>query len=169
MTQPTTTHASFTIERHYSSDRAEVFRAFSDPTIKQRWFAEGPGFQLGSYTLDFRIGGRETSTFRVDSPGFSSDEIRYDAYIFDLVEGFRLTSGYSMSNVGVPFSASLMTITLESVDGGTRLVHTEHVAFFDGSDGVAMRESGTRQLLERLAEELGEAGQAVIWGGAGDG
>lgn len=159
------THDSFTIERSYRSAPTKVFQAFADPTIKRRWFAEGPGFIVNSYDLDFRVGGRETAAFRVETADFRSDEIRNDTYIFDIVDQRRIVYAYSMANVGVPFSASLVTVLLEeNADGGTALTFHEQATFFEGSDGVSMRETGTRQLLERLAEELGEESVTVDWG-----
>lgn len=164
-TRSETVHDSFVIERVYRAEPAKVFRAFADPEVKRRWYAEGPGFIVDSYSLDFRVGGRETGAFRVESEGFKSDEIRNDTYYFDIVEGERIVYGYSMSNEGVPFSASLSTVSLESTpDGGTKLTFHEQCTFFKNADGIRMRETGTRQLLERLAEELGEDSVEVDWG-----
>jgi len=157
-------HDSFTIERKYKSSLEKVYQAFTDPTIKRRWYAEGPGFIVDSYSLDFRVGGKETGAFRIDNPDFKSDEIRNDIYYFDIVEGARIVYGYSMSNEGTPFSASLSTILFESDPvGGTKLTFHEQVTFFGTADGVKMRETGTRQLLEKLAEELGEESEKIDW------
>ncbi|HLU82424.1 MAG TPA: SRPBCC domain-containing protein [Trueperaceae bacterium] len=164
-TKPTTVHDSFTVARSYRSSLEKVYQAFVDPTIKRSWYAEGPGFIVDSYSLDFRVGGKETGAFRVDNPDFKSEEIRNDTYYFDIVEGERIVYGYSMSNAGRPFSASLSTITFEREgDGGTRLTLHEQITFFEGSDGVAMRTTGTRQLLEQLAAELGEDSVEIAWG-----
>jgi uncharacterized protein YndB with AHSA1/START domain len=156
-------HESFTIERRYESSAARVFAAFSDPAQKKRWFAEGPGSSLDEYSLDFRVGGREFSRFRVDSPEFSSEAITNDTYYFDIMDGQRIIFGYSMANMGTPFSASLTTITFEPAGDGTKLTHTEQVAFLDGSDGLMMREAGSRMLYERLAEFLGEQFTEIEW------
>lgn len=162
------THDSFTIERRYRSAPAKVYEAFADPEIKRRWYVEGPGFIVGSYTPDFRVGGTETSAFTVDAGDFKSAEIRNDTYYFDIVAEQRIVYAYSMSNVGVPFSASLSTVLFEeNEEGGTTLTFHEQVTFFEGADSVRMRETGTRQLLERLAEELGEESVPVDWGHAG--
>jgi len=163
--KPQATHDNFTIERRYRSAPAKVFEAFADPAIKRRWYVEGPGFIVDSYTPDFRVGGKETSAFTVDAGDFKSDEIRNDTYYFDIVDQRRIVYAYSMSNVGVPFSASLSTVLFEeNEEGGTTLTFHEQVTFFEGADSVRMRETGTRQLLERLAEELGEQSAPVDWG-----
>ena len=40
----TVNHSTFVIERTYPASPQQVFRAFSDPGRKRRWFAEGEGF-----------------------------------------------------------------------------------------------------------------------------
>lgn len=162
----TTVHDSFTIERKYRSRPEKVFKAFADADIRRRWYVEGPGFIVGSYHLDFKVGGKETASFTVDNPEFSSAEIRNDTYFFDIIENARIVYAYSMANEGSPFSASLATILMgeDGDDGGTDLIFHEQVTFFEGADGVKMRETGTRQLLERLAEELDEESVKVDWG-----
>jgi hypothetical protein len=46
--------------------------------MKRRWFAEGEGWSIDEYKLDFRQGGSEVSRFRYqDGP-----EIRYDAAFY---------------------------------------------------------------------------------------
>lgn len=156
-------HESFTIERRYRASIDDVWQAFADPAIKRRWFAEGDGFEVLDYGLEFRVGGREHGRFRVvDAPvplGVISNETRY----FDIQAKQRIASAYSMSNDGVPFSVSLVTITFAPDAGGTRLTFCETATFFEGADGRAMRESGTRSLLEALAKELGEESREVEW------
>lgn len=166
-TNETPPHATFTVERSYRSSPARVFGAFSDAASKRTWFAEGPTFELDEYTLDFRVGGREFSSFRVSNPGFESAAITNDTYYFDISEGQRIVFGYSMANVGVPFSVSLTTITLTPSGSGTMLTHSETVQFLDGSDGLRMREWGTRSLYEHLARHLGEKfdAEALVWKG----
>ena len=61
----TTTHASFVIEHRYGAAPQRVFAAWADPAAKRAWFAEGEGWDIRSFELDFREGGREASRFRV--------------------------------------------------------------------------------------------------------
>jgi uncharacterized protein YndB with AHSA1/START domain len=60
----TTSHGSFIIERRYNAAPERVFAAWSDAKAKRTWFAEGEGWDIKSYELDFREGGAETSKFR---------------------------------------------------------------------------------------------------------
>lgn len=152
----TTTHESYTIERRYRAAPAKVFAAFAEPAVKRRWFLD-EATAIGEMEIDFRVGGREVSTFRANPPGLAAMEIRNDTVYFDILPERRIVFAYSMANHGVPFSASLATIVLEELDGGTRLNYTEQAAFFEGSDGARMRKDGWTALLERLAAELGEA------------
>ncbi|HZW27325.1 MAG TPA: SRPBCC domain-containing protein [Trueperaceae bacterium] len=158
-------HDSFTVQRRYRSGVQAVWRAFADPEVKRRWFAEGEGFEVLEYGLDFRVGGREHGSFKVlNAPvplGVVSNETRY----FDIREGRRIAAAYSMSNDGVPFSVSLVTVTFEPDGDGTLVTHHESATFFEGADGVGMRERGTRSLLESLAKELGEEAAQVAWRG----
>lgn len=152
------THGSFTIERVFRSEPSKVFRAFSDPDRKRRWFAEGPGFHLDSFDMDFRVGGEETSRFRFvgDKPIAEGTPCHNDTVYMDIVPDRRIVIAYSMSFGGAPFSASLATMEFLAEGSGTRLVLTEQAAFFEGGDGIEMREQGTRELLGQLATELGE-------------
>ena len=154
-TQRTVTHASFTIERSYSKPPERVFAAFSDPAKKRRWFAEGEGFEIQKFEMDFRVGGREHCSFRVtaDSPvkGASmSNETVYQ----DIVPNQRIVLAYTMNNGGKPFSASLATIELLPDGGGTHVVFTEQAAFFENADGPKIREQGWNELLKRLEKEI---------------
>lgn len=149
-------HDTFTITRDYGVSPERLFQAFADPEQKRRWFAEGEGYKVDSYQLDFRVGGSETSAFRVETPEFTSEEIRNDTYFLDIVPDRRIVTAYTMSNVGVPFSASLQSVTLTPTEGGTRLTLVEQVTFMEGSDGTELRREGTELLLASLARELGE-------------
>jgi hypothetical protein len=48
----------------------------------------------------------------------------------------------------------LTTIELKAEGELTRLVLTEHGAFFDGRDSAAQRRQGTGSLLDELSREL---------------
>ncbi len=158
MSDPAVTHGTFTIVRAFKSAPAKVFNAFSDPARKRRWFAEGPGFHLDSFDMDFQVGGKETSRFRfvADRPIAEGTRCTNDTVYMDIVPDSRIVISYSMSLAGNPFSVSLATMEFLPDGAGTRLVFTEQAAFFPGGDGIEMREAGTRELLGQLSAELGE-------------
>ena len=51
-------HSTFSIERIYPHAPARVFFAHADQSMKRRWFAEGEGWSIDEYMLDFRLNGR---------------------------------------------------------------------------------------------------------------
>jgi uncharacterized protein YndB with AHSA1/START domain len=78
-TQNSVIHSTFSIERIYPHTPGRVFFAHADQAMKRRWFAEGDGWSIDEYKLDFRLDGSEVSRFRYqDSP-----EVRYDAAFYD--------------------------------------------------------------------------------------
>jgi uncharacterized protein YndB with AHSA1/START domain len=152
-------HATFAIERTYPAAPARVFRAFADQGTKRRWFAEGAGFEVQDFTLDFRVGGREVAAFRFQGnapPGgpaagaIITNETTYQ----DIVPARRIVFAYTMTIDGKRISASLATVELTREGDGTRLLFTEQAAFFDGGDGAKMREQGWVGLLAQLGEAL---------------
>jgi uncharacterized protein YndB with AHSA1/START domain len=140
---------SFTLEREYRSAPERTFRAFADPVLKAQWFA-GPSDEweeLGA-GLDFREGGREFNEGRFHG-GIVS---RFDAYYHEIVPNERIVYNYEMLIDGEKLSVSLATIEFEPTpSGGTRITITEYGVWFrSGDTDPAMREQGTRELLESL-------------------
>ncbi len=150
MTLPSVTHATFVIERRYAASPPELFRAFADPALKERWFGGGEGWEDISYELDFRLGGSEHSSAR--QPGGPAHV--YDARFLNIVPERRIVSSYVMHLDETPISVSLATVTLEPIADGTRLVYTEQGAFLDGQDKVEQREAGCAWLLDQLGAVL---------------
>ncbi len=148
----TVTHDTFVIERTYGASPARVFRAWSEPAAKARWFAgaEAPG---NGYDLDFRVGGRETSRGGPpDGPIYL-----FDARYHEIVDGERLVFTYDMFADGTCISVSVTTVELRAEGTGTRLIYTEQGAYFDGHDTPAQRRHGTGELLDALGMSLERA------------
>lgn len=153
----TTSHGSFIIERRYNAAPERVFAAWSDPKAKRAWFAEGEGWDIKSYELDFREGGTETSKFRFLKGEETFGEETWfgnDTVFNEIIANTRIIFTYSMDRNGARFSVSLASVELHAADKGTRLVLSEHGAFFDGADGIKMREEGWRDLLGKLEDFL---------------
>ena len=148
--QSSVVHSTFSIERTYPSTPARVFAAFSNQETKRRWFAEGEGWEVDEFTVDFRVGGREVARFRFKGGAPMGNDTVY----LDIVPDRRIVLAYTMTVGGTRISVSLATVEIAPAGDGTHLVYTEQGAFFDGTDGAKRRESGCRMLLERLGEEL---------------
>jgi uncharacterized protein YndB with AHSA1/START domain len=146
----TVAHETFAIERTYEVPLAQVFRAWSDPELKARWFA-GSAEALGAgYELDFRIGGHEVN--RGGPPG--GPLFTYDSEYRDIVPEQRIVYTYEMYADENRLSVSVATVEFNHQEETTHLVLTEQGVFLDGHDTAAQREEGTRGLLESLARFL---------------
>ena len=142
----------FTIERRFRQTPAQTFRAFADPELKHRWFGVPEGWTDTNLELDFRVGGSELSVGR--DPGGTLHEFR--SRYHDIVDGERIVFAYDLLLDGRLLSVSLTTVEVRPDADGTRLVFTEHGAFFDDLEDPAEREHGTGLLLDGLAAFLGE-------------
>lgn len=153
-------HGSFTIEQDYPAPPERVFRAFSDPALKARWFGAPEQRGDARSSFDFRVGGSETNHFTYSDEHVEGTPLppgstgTFHAEYFDIVPDRRIVLAYEMIINGVRISVSLQTIELAATVDGTRLTLTEHGAFLEQSDGVALREHGTRELLTALGASL---------------
>ena len=151
MTDPTTIHDTFIIERRYAKPVATVFAALSDPALKRLWYAQ----TAETFDMDFREGGREytLSYLGADTP-FPGAPMVSDAIYQDIVPDRRIVLVQTMSLGGRHISSALLTFELLAEDGGTTLVCTHQAAFYEGSGGPDMRKHGWNALFDRLDQEL---------------
>jgi uncharacterized protein YndB with AHSA1/START domain len=151
MPERTVTHGSFTLERTFDVAPTRVFKAFSDPQIKQRWFGNTDDWENGPHALDFRVGGEETASGRPPGGGPMST---YKAIYQDIVPDERIVITYDMWLDQTLISVSLATFEFKSQGSGTHLVMTEQDAFLDGYDDKGGREEGSRLILDALEREI---------------
>ena len=52
-------HDTFTLDRTYDAAPEEVWRAWTDPELRPRWFHGPEGWQVLERKLDLRVGGNE--------------------------------------------------------------------------------------------------------------
>lgn len=150
MRERSVTHSTFVIERSYPVLPERVFAAFSDPTKKRRWFAEGEESKVEEFEMDFRVGGTERARFRSkDGHVFTNDTVYRD-----ILPNRRIVLAYNMSVGDKRISSSQSTIEFLKKDRATDLIFTEQGAFFEGADGAQIREQGWRLIFERLAKHL---------------
>jgi uncharacterized protein YndB with AHSA1/START domain len=150
MTGPSTVHDTFVIERGYDVPPQQVFKAWSEPAIKARWFAGSPDALGAGYELDFRVGGRELN--RGGPPG--GPVYTYEAQFHDIVAGERIVFTYELYADDRRLSVSVTTVEFRADGDGTHLVFTEQGVFLDGLDTSAQREEGTLGILASLGRAL---------------
>lgn len=150
MTEEFTHHATFVIERLYAATPARVFKAFSDPQAKARWFAGPDDWVAGLREADFRVGGRE----RLSGGPKGGTIHTFDAIYQDIVANERIIYSYDMHLDEKRISVSLATVEFKPAGSGTRLIFTEQGVFLDGYDDAGSREQGTRGLLDKLEAHL---------------
>ena len=150
MSERSTTHDTFVIERVYPAAPARVFAAWATPEVKRRWFVGPDNMESSNHELDFRVGGRET----VSSATSGGPVYSYSAVYHDIVPGERFISTYEMYEDDARISVSVATVEFRAEGTGTRLVMTEQGVFLDGVDKVENRDGGTRGLLDNLGAEL---------------
>lgn len=149
MAERSITHGTFVIERNYPVAPERVFAAFSDPTLKHRWFVDDEASGVEDFGMDFRVGGVERKRFSNKYGAFTNDTV-----YLDIVPNRRIVFAYTMSMGDRRFSSSQATVELVVAEKGTNLIFTDQGAYFEGSDGPKMRQDGWRVLLESLAKEL---------------
>jgi uncharacterized protein YndB with AHSA1/START domain len=145
--QRSVSHATFTLERRYKARAERVYRALSDPGVKPKWFSPPETWAREEYTLDFRIGGVETS---IGGP-VGGPVHAYRAVYQDIVPNERIVYSYFMTLDDVRISVSVATFELVADGDHTVLKMTEMGAYLDGfDDGGRLREGGTNELLDNL-------------------
>ena len=149
MSEFSTVHSTFSVERTYEASAARVFAAWSNPKARLQWEAVGDNFTTTYTENDFRVGGRDVSKFDFGK----SDAYVADARYEDIVKDRRIVYAYTMS------PSSLTTISLTPVAQGTHVVLTEQITILDGGDKVEYRQAGIAGQLDQLGTFL--AGQPV--------
>jgi uncharacterized protein YndB with AHSA1/START domain len=150
MSQRTTTHATFVIERQYNTPPAKLFAAFADAKQKAQWFVGPEAWEKSNHTLDFRIGGKESVSG--GPPGGTVHT--YAGTIWDIVDNERIVISYEMHLGETRISVSLGTTDIKPNGAGSTLTYTEQGVYLDGYDDAGERERGTQILFDQLKDFL---------------
>ncbi|OQW58575.1 MAG: polyketide cyclase [Proteobacteria bacterium HN_bin10] len=149
MTAYNITHAMFVIERDLRHPPAKVFAAYADPAKKSKWFGGPPEWE-GKHTMDFRVGGKETS--QGGPPGGVIHKM--SGVYWDIVENERIVMSYEMRLDATRISVSLGTTEIKPNGAGAKIIYTEQGVYLDGYDDAGQREEGTRELIGKLESYL---------------
>src|SRR5688572_29708265 len=123
-------HNTFSLERVYPATPARVFAAFATLEAKSAWFGAPEEWGPDEQTLDFRVGGHETS---VGGPKGGPVHAMMAIYQ-DIVPNQRIVYTYDILIDGTRISVSLATLELLPEGKGTRLILTEQGVYLDGHD-----------------------------------
>jgi uncharacterized protein YndB with AHSA1/START domain len=147
-------HGSFTEERTIAAPVGRVFSAFSDLSLRSRWFSIPGKPPAAHHELDFRVGGGEVlrgMVAGVEAP----EQVEYRSWFHDIVADKRIVYASELVLDGTRRSVSLVTVEMAASGEGTLLRYTEQYVFValtgDGRDDVREREGGTRLQLNGLA------------------
>ena len=143
---------TFDVIREIAASPGTVWRLWTDPSLKARWFAEGDGVPHRGWACDPVEGGIETCSFELGEIGW----ITYSARFILLQPPRRLIYSYTMAIGDRALSASLSTVTMEATGPATLLTYTEQASFLDGGDRLETRYAGTVALLDQMAAQAAE-------------
>jgi uncharacterized protein YndB with AHSA1/START domain len=148
--QRSASHTHFVLERRFKASPARVFHAWADPDAKRRWSDCHAETGTTEYSLDFRVGGKET--YRAILP--DGTRMTVDKTFLEIVPDTRIIFAYAMAANGRSLSASLVTVEFHADGDGMRQVLTEQLAYLDGHEDRDERMRGTNEGLDRLELEL---------------
>lgn len=132
-------------ERMFDAPRELVFRAYTDPEIVPQWW--GPhGYTTRVDQMDVRPGGKWRSV-QHDPEG---NEFAFRGEYLEVVPPERLVGTFEYE--GQPGSIAVETMTLEAVDGGTRLTAVMRFDTKEERDGMleAGMEQGASESMDRF-------------------
>lgn len=121
MTSTPEQHTAVRIERTIQASPHQVYRAWLDPSLVERWMAPDP-FETTKVEIDERVGGH----YQVWHANAGADTGGFDSELVELVPDKRIVWRWGF--VGPrrrqgPVYDSLLTVTLhETAEGSTRLV-----------------------------------------------
>ena len=149
------------LERVIPASANDVYRAWLDPDLLQRWLAPG-GITVDRAEVEARVGGR----YRIWHADSGVHIGGFECEIVELVPGERIVFRWGFvgpERTAGPAYDSLLTITLRSVSRDTTVLTLVHERLDDlaaGMPHVADNvEVGWELVLEKLAVILGAAGR----------
>lgn len=142
------------MRRAFSAPRELVFDAWSIPAHLAQWYGMR-GSSLSVCEVDLRPGGRWRFVIR-ESDG---QDYGFGGRYIEVVRPQRLVHTYIFDPY--PDDEAMVTVTFETVEGGTLLTETTVHATAEGRDGhiASGFEMGATESMERLEELLAELQQ----------
>jgi uncharacterized protein YndB with AHSA1/START domain len=147
------------VTRSFKAPRALVYKAYTDPTLVQRWLLGPPGWSMPVCEMDVRVGGRYRWRWRSDQDG---SEFGFAGTFREVQPPARLvhTEAYDPGTVGggYPGNDAIVTVTFTEDAGVTTVTslinfgskETRDAAMATGmTDGMEQ----SYQLLDQVLRE----------------
>ena len=150
---------AFEMIEEFNCSIEKLFNAFTDPTIKREWYAEGAHattHDTNLYSLDSRVGGKEVFQFTLNHntpvPGLKIDmESECVARIDDQLLIFQSRMGANNKNLSV----TIETFQFYTNAGKAVIKLNQQGTYLEGADGPELRKQGHRQLFGFLRQYIG--------------
>ena len=149
--EPKVVHATCVVERSFSTPASVVFAALSEPDKIRRWMGGSQHSELFEFSCEFQEGGMQFLRYKMGpKTPIAGAVITNEGRFQQIVPDERIVAAATMRMGDHIFSASQVTFELVPTGQGTDLILTHQGAFFEGSDGPAMREEGWNVLMDKL-------------------
>ena len=149
LTVSTPSDCEIVMTRVFDAPRELVFEAHTSCEHLKRWW--GPRrYTMSVCELDFRPGG----AYRFVQRGAGGEEFAFRGEFREIVPPERIVWTFEFE--GMPGHVSVDTLTLEDIDGKTRLTARSMFASVEDRDAMLQSgmEEGAAETYERLAEYL---------------
>ncbi|MBO6637234.1 MAG: SRPBCC domain-containing protein [Roseitalea sp.] len=146
----TVAHEKIEIERAFDAPVALVWRAWTDPALRERWQNPSSTWTMMFENYDLRSGGTEVCHC---GPG---DEmtVHFTSHYPEVVPEKRIVFTTITADDQHVASVAATSVEFEE-DGGTTIMHfVESIAFIDGRETLADRTMGTEASIDKLAEVI---------------
>jgi len=145
------TCAGFSFKRRFSKTPKEVFKAFTDPELRKKWFKGPPDGTELARSLQCRVGGHEELKVK-----WASGMLTHFVCTFHAVSpGERLGYTYDLFIDEKLYSTSLGDIVFAGEGAGTEITFTEMTSYFaegDVKELDASRIRGTEHHFDGLVK-----------------
>jgi uncharacterized protein YndB with AHSA1/START domain len=138
-------------ERTFDASREQVWKAFTDPEVLARWW--GPhGTTTTVEEMDVRPGGK----WRFVSHGADREDVAFYGEYLDIVPPERIKWTFMFDVEGVGSQGGPETMTLEEIDGRTKVVAISHMGSVEVLEGALATGmvTGAIESYDRLEAEL---------------
>jgi uncharacterized protein YndB with AHSA1/START domain len=137
------------ITRLIDAPRDKVFRAWTEPTLLERWFCPRP-WRAEFTALDLRPGGVN----RVVMHGPDGEEMAHTGVYLEIVENEKLVFTDAFTEGWVPSEKPFMTAVITLADEGGKTRYTARALHWSVEDRETHEKMGFHEGWAKCAEQL---------------